>query len=118
MQISTLNTTNKTNKNYNNICFKKFIKINGNPKALNNFRNELQDNHTETFTSFIVNKTNKDASLYLFSKKDLDKMIDLMNKKLSFINVRYNIEKFMKKAPTKLSLENAIEKLGKNNFKL
>ena len=45
-------------------------------------------------------------------------MIDLMNKKLSFINVRYNIEKFMKKAPTKLSLENAIEKLGKNNFKL
>ena len=105
------NTTN----NYH--AFGKFIKIKGQGKHLEKFRNELETKSRKDFVSLISpSKEKHKKNLYLFSDKDLDKFIDIIKCDSCLIDFRKNPEKFMDKNPIKIKLHEAREKFEKNKL--
>lgn len=107
MFIRTQNDINKPN-------FGRFLKISGDTKHLNKFRNELKE-ESDNFTSFIK-KSEKKSFLYIISGKDFDKFLDLLPKIVTFMDFRLNPEKFLKKKPKNFKLKDAISKLNNNKL--
>lgn len=97
----------------NNPSFGKFIRITGRPNHLKRFRQEMREDSYE-FLSFITNKTEKKSYLYLITGKDLDKLIDIIGKMPHFFKIRWNPEKYIKKAPKCYKLNDARKHFKKN----
>ena len=108
MKIITIEKNNEPN-------FGKFIRISGNKNKLKQFRHKL-NNESQDSVSFIKNKSKSKAYLYIFSDKDLDKFIDLIEKGTSFLDLRLNIEKIFDKKPQKLNLKDAKLKLQEKDL--
>ncbi len=94
--------------------FGKFIKIKGHPHQIDNFRSKLSSKNLDVF-QLSVNKGPHKKVLYLFSGKDSDRFIDLLDK-MYFAKFRWNVEKYFPKKPKKMNIASARKKLDKGYF--
>lgn len=96
--------------------FGKFLKITGSSKDIKHFRNKLKEKNGD-FLTLGVNQPDKKKFLYIISKKDFDKFINLMNK-IHFFELRTNLEKYMNKKPSVIDVQKAQKQLKNNKFKI
>ena len=99
-------------KNSTSPNFGSFKKIVGTPNQIKQIRHDIPDKYLK----LAVKKESNKTALYLFSGKHFNKFIKLTKKNPSFIEIRQNIEKFMKETPKKLSYEKASKKLEKGKL--
>ncbi len=100
----------------NKPAFGRFQKITGAAEDIEHFRKKLLEKNGD-FMTLGVKKSKKKTHLYILSKKDFDKFIDLMDK-VFFFELRTNIEKFMGKKPGTMSVDKAKRQLKHNKFKI
>lgn len=91
--------------NYYTPAFGKFIKITNKHEKIDRFRKSLTSSSDE-FLALETNKNKKKSSLYLFSKKHMDKFFKLF-KKVHFGTLRRNLEAYMGTEPKEISLKKA-----------
>ena len=109
-----MNKINATTNNSPN--FGKFIKIKGSAKRIKHFRSKLLEKDGD-FMTLATKKESKKPNLYIISKKDFDKFINL-TKKIHFFELRTNLEKYMRKKPDTIKIHKAQKQLKNNKFKL
>ena len=102
----------QVNHNYkDNIAFGKFLKVKGSFHDVRKLKNYFVDKHNDVLT-LSVKEARQKASLYLFTGKDFDDFIHL-TKKVMFLKLRRNIEKYMPNKPKVVSGKKAIKLLDK-----
>ncbi len=98
--------------NSSNCHFGSFKKIVGTSWQIDKIRNRVP----KRYLTIAVKKKPDKTSLYLFSGKHFNKLIKVAKKNCNFIEIRQNVEKFMKETPKKLSYEKATKKLEKGKL--
>lgn len=98
--------------------FGKFIKVKGDAHSISHFRNRLKEEMAGCdYITLATKKRHKKQKLYIISKKDFDKFIDL-TKTVHFFELRTNLEYFMKKKPKTYTVEKARKQLNEHRFKI
>ncbi len=95
----------------NNLSFGKFLKVKGSKKHIHHLKRKFAESYDEVLL-ISRKKTHKDSVLYIFSKKDVDKFLEL-TKKISFVKLKNNIEKYMPSKPKLLNIKRAEKLLEK-----
>ncbi len=96
--------------------FGKFIKIKGQAHDIKHFRKQLLEQDGD-FITIATKKQEKKQNLYIISKKDYDKFIDLI-KKIHFFELRTHLEKYMAKKPKSIDVKEAHKQLKNNKFRI
>ncbi len=98
--------------------FGRFQKIKGNTDKIKHFRNELREKEKSwDYITLGVKKPKNRTHLYIISKKDFDKLIEL-SKNVFFFEIRTNIEHYIGKKPQAMKVEDALKKLNNKKFKI
>ena len=96
--------------------FGKFIKVKGHAHDIKHFRKHLLEQDGD-FLTLMTKRESKKPNLYIISKKDYDKFIDL-TRQIHFFELRTHLEKYMGKKPKVMDVEEVHKQLKNGEFKI
>ena len=95
-----------------NTYFGNFKRIIGNPKEIKQIHTQIP----EKYLTILDREKSDKHSLYLFSGKHFNKLIELLEKDFCLIEIFENLSKNIGKKPQKLSYNKALEQLKKGKL--